>query len=74
MRRLCDKHMKWELFGVMPSPSGAVCSRNRPTARHGCGALGYALLTALSIPSVSSIRKKTAAQAEDSGSVAMASG
>lgn len=36
--------------------------------------LGVALLTALSIPRVSSMRKKTAAQAEDSGSVAIASG
>lgn len=48
--------------------------RNRLTVRYGCGALGYALLTALSMPRVSSMRKKTAAQAEDSGSVAIASG
>lgn len=61
-----------ELFGVVPR-RGSI-PRNRPTVRHGCGDLGHALLTALSMPRVSSMRKKTAAQAEDSGSVAIASG
>lgn len=66
--RLCDKHIRFE--GLL----GAMAHRNRLTERHSCEALGHALLTALSIPRVSSMRKKTAAQAEDSGSVAIASG
>lgn len=72
MFKLCAKHVRLEeLFGVMPSPVGAAFPG---TGRQGCGALGYALLTALSMPRVSSMRKKTAAQAEDNGSVAIASG